>query len=158
MKKIGLVMIVRNESRSLEKCLSLAEKLVDGIYITDTGSTDNTIKIAQKYKLPLYTCAEKTNLSRYGISHGACIDKERIKNIIGYKLDVKKDTGQRPQCGCIQSIDIGMYDTCINGCKYCYANFSQEKVKENCKQYDLDSPLLCGTVGVKDKIAERKMK
>ena len=49
MTTIGLVMIVRNESRSLEKCLSLAEKLVDGIYITDTGSTDNTIKIAQKY-------------------------------------------------------------------------------------------------------------
>ena len=29
MTTIGLVMIVRNESRSLEKCLSLAEKLVD---------------------------------------------------------------------------------------------------------------------------------
>ena len=31
MKTIGLVMIVRNEGRSLEKCLSLAEKLVDEI-------------------------------------------------------------------------------------------------------------------------------
>ena len=31
MTTIGLVMIVKNESRSLEKCLSLAEKLVDGI-------------------------------------------------------------------------------------------------------------------------------
>ena len=39
-------MIVRNESRSLEKCLALAEKLVDKIYITDTGSTDNTVEIA----------------------------------------------------------------------------------------------------------------
>lgn len=49
MTTIGLVMIVKNESRSLEKCLSLAEKLVDGIYITDTGSTDHTIEIARKY-------------------------------------------------------------------------------------------------------------
>lgn len=50
MKTIGLVMIVRNESRSLEKCLSLAEKLVDDIYITDTGSTDKTIEIAQRHR------------------------------------------------------------------------------------------------------------
>ena len=50
MKSIGLVMIVKNESRSLEKCLSRAVKLVDGIYITDTGSTDNTVEIAKKYQ------------------------------------------------------------------------------------------------------------
>ena len=43
MKKIGLVMIVKNESRSLDKCLISAKKLVDEIYITDTGSTDNTL-------------------------------------------------------------------------------------------------------------------
>lgn len=49
MKTIGLVMIVKNEGRSLEKCLSLAEKLVDEIYITDTGSTDTTIEIAQRH-------------------------------------------------------------------------------------------------------------
>ncbi len=46
---IGLVMIVKNESRSLAKCLSRAQKLVDGIYITDTGSTDDTIEIAKRY-------------------------------------------------------------------------------------------------------------
>ncbi len=49
MKTIGLVMIVKNEARSLGKCLSLAGGLVDGIYITDTGSADNTIETAQKY-------------------------------------------------------------------------------------------------------------
>lgn len=50
MKTIGLVMIVKNESRSLEKSLSLAGKLVDEIYITDTGSTDKTLEIAQRYQ------------------------------------------------------------------------------------------------------------
>ena len=49
MKKTGLVMIVRNEGRSLDKCLSLAKTLVDEIYITDTGSTDNTVEIARKH-------------------------------------------------------------------------------------------------------------
>lgn len=50
MKTIGLVMIVKNEGRSLEKCLSRIRKLVDEIYITDTGSTDNTLEIAEKYQ------------------------------------------------------------------------------------------------------------
>lgn len=50
MKTIGLVMIVKNEGRSLEKCLSRVRQLVDEIYITDTGSTDQTLAIAEKYQ------------------------------------------------------------------------------------------------------------
>ena len=72
-------------------------------------------KIARNYQLPIYTCSEKIDLSRYGIQHGACIDKEKIHKLIGYKVDLKKDPGQRRECGCAESIDIGMYDTCIHG-------------------------------------------
>lgn len=49
MKTIGLVMIVKNEAQNLRKCLSRAKKLVDEIYITDTGSTDDTVKIAEEF-------------------------------------------------------------------------------------------------------------
>ncbi len=49
METIGLVMIVKNESRSLRKCLARVKKLVDDIYITDTGSSDNTVKIAEEF-------------------------------------------------------------------------------------------------------------
>ena len=44
--KINLVMIVKNEARSLKKCLQAAKPLVDRILITDTGSTDKTVEIA----------------------------------------------------------------------------------------------------------------
>lgn len=47
--KINLVMIVKNEGRSLQKCLEAAKPLVDEIIITDTGSTDETIKIAKQF-------------------------------------------------------------------------------------------------------------
>ena len=50
-------------------------------------------KIADRYGLPLYTCAEKIDLEKYGIRHAACIDKEKIREIIGYKLDLKKGQG-----------------------------------------------------------------
>ncbi len=114
-------------------------------------------KIAGKYRLPLYTCAEKKDLAHHGIGHGACIDKERIKRIIGYKLDVKKDNGQRPRCGCAESIDIGMYDTCINGCKYCYATGTRESVKRKHEQHDSASPLLIGHLKGDEIIVDKKI-
>ena len=46
--KIFAVLIVKNESAVLERCLESLEG-VDGIYITDTGSTDNTVEIAERY-------------------------------------------------------------------------------------------------------------
>lgn len=102
-------------------------------------------KIAAKYKLPLFTCAEKTDLSRYNIHHASCIDKKKLQDILGYKLDLKKDKGQRKECACIESVDIGMYDTCIHGCKYCYAS-GQESAKTKWKMHDPESPLLIGNL------------
>lgn len=101
-------------------------------------------KIARKYQLPLYTCAEKVHLDRFGISHCTCIDKEKIRRLIGYKLDLKKDAGQRKECRCVESIDIGTYHTCIHGCRYCYAAGTLENAKNKYDQHDPDSPVLTG--------------
>ncbi len=46
--KINLVMIVKNEARSLEKCLRLAKPLVDRMIVVDTGSEDETVEIARR--------------------------------------------------------------------------------------------------------------
>ena len=42
-----------------------------------------------------------------------------------------KDKGQRGECGCVLSKDIGMYNTCSHGCIYCYAITSPEAVRKN---------------------------
>lgn len=115
-------------------------------------------KIAYKNKMEISACAESMDLSKCGIARSCCIDKELIEEIIGCELHAEKDRNQRKECGCIESVDIGCYNTCRNGCKYCYASYSVESVDRSCRNYYLDSPLLCSTLQEGDKVTERKVK
>ncbi len=115
-------------------------------------------QIASKHNLIIESCAEQIDLQETGVRHGSCIDKKLIEKILGCKLIGEKDKNQREECGCFESVEVGTYNTCLNGCKYCYANFSEEWVKENIKCYDPKSPLLCGKVDMDDKITDRKVK
>ncbi len=47
--KITLSMIVKNEEKHLPDCLRTTADLFDEVVIADTGSTDNTVKIAESY-------------------------------------------------------------------------------------------------------------
>ena len=67
---------------------------------------------------------------------GKCIDDDFIRRNLGIEVIKTKDKGQRKECGCVKSIDIGLYDTCIHGCEYCYATQSQNKANENYKNHD----------------------
>lgn len=108
--------------------------------------------------IALQTCAEKADLSEFGIPHGACIDGGMISRILGQPLDTRPDGNQRSGCGCVASVDIGEYNTCLNGCVYCYANHSPEAVRRHAAQHKNDSPLLVGTLTEEDRVSERKMK
>jgi len=46
---VSLCMIVKNEESNLARCLNSVKDIVSEIVIVDTGSTDNTIKIAEDY-------------------------------------------------------------------------------------------------------------
>ncbi len=107
---------------------------------------DGFSKTASQYGIKLFTCAEKIDLSRFGIGHASCIDKGLIEHIIGCRINAEKDSGQRPACGCIESIDIGSYDTCPCGCRYCYAVRSRNAALINNKKHNPHSPVLSGTL------------
>ena len=92
---------------------------------------------ARRYGLRLQTCSETADLSEMGIYHGACIDGELIGRLVKKRPYVQmsmfpedekpvfaRAAGLRGACRCVESIDIGKYDTCSNGCLYCYANRS----------------------------------
>lgn len=115
-------------------------------------------EIAVSNGMEIETCAELMDLSSCGIKHSSCIDKKLIENIIGCPIKVEKDKNQREECGCVESVEIGAYNTCLNGCKYCYANYSEERVKANRALYDVHSPILCSKITDEDKITERAVK
>jgi len=96
------------------------------------------------------TCAIEEDYSSFGISHSKCVDEDLIADLLGlsdvselyphlfseqqqelFKTNVSRrirDRGQRKQCGCALSKDIGQYDTCAHRCRYCYANSSSDDI------------------------------
>ena len=129
-----------------------------------TPSNDEVIElmsyfssVAQSEGIYIDTCAEEYDLSSLGISHAHCIDKQRLERIGDYQLKIGKDKNQRGVCGCIESIDIGMYNTCENGCMYCYANYNPQIALKNHSAHNPDSSLISGEIEDNDKINERKV-
>lgn len=97
-------------------------------------------EIASKNYMQILSCSEKYDLSRYGIKHGKCIDDELIEKIAQKKLNVRKDINQREECGCVQSQDIGQYNTCLHNCVYCYATYNKEIALKNKAKHNPQSP------------------
>ncbi len=62
-------MIVKNEDAYLEKCLESIKDFVDEIIIVDTGSTDKTVEIADRYTDKVYFHPWEGNFSKPGIRH-----------------------------------------------------------------------------------------
>lgn len=101
-------------------------------------------KISHDNGMEIFSCAEKIDFSSYGILPGKCVDDEYIEKVFNLSVSHKKDTAQREACGCVVSKDIGMYDTCLFGCQYCYATTNFKKSEENNRKHDFLSPSLIG--------------
>ena len=150
---LSFVDLYAKNKKSMEelRCFSLTEQDL-------TAFAAEIAQIADRYGMRAASCAEAADWSSVGIEHSCCIDKELIEHISGCKIRAGKDRNQRNECGCIESIDVGAYNTCRNGCRYCYANDSPERVLQNCRLYDAHSPLLCGSLTKDDRMTERDAK
>jgi hypothetical protein len=82
------------------------------------------VSFAEPLGLTIYACSDHS-LQEAGVMPSRCIDGELLAELHPQRLPARtgKDTGQRPECGCTPSVDIGSYAMrCPNGCRYCYAN------------------------------------
>ena len=112
-------------------------------------------RIAQRYGINLQTCCESIEISGIDVASVSCIDRNLIERICGHSINKKKDKSQRPGCRCIQSVDIGVYNTCMNGCIYCYANHSDASIQKNLQKHKPDSDILIGKVESEEVIRDR---
>ena len=115
-------------------------------------------EIAGRYGLYIQTCGTNGDFTKYGIHSSGCMTLKILGSSNNIEFRELKHKGTREGCHCIESRDIGTYDTCLNGCKYCYANKKSEKAFENFKTHDPQSPLLLGHIKETDTIQQGAQK
>lgn len=134
-----------------------------------TPDTEQRISIARKlssiaaeYSVTVYSCCSDY-LAGGGILKGHCIDGSIISSVYGIDLSMFKARPTRRECGCTESVDIGVYDSCPHGCIYCYANSNREKASAFYQEYISDrrltgSEMLSTGMYISDSPADEKEK
>ena len=136
---------------SCEKCVisfaiaykSVAKNLTEIGHVKLTAEeklrlAEALLLIAKEHGVTLCACCELPELYERGIQPISCIDA----GLFG--INAPRDKNQREGCNCAVSIDIGAYNSCMNGCRYCYANHSEAKVRQNYATHRVDSEVLVG--------------
>lgn len=114
--------------------------------------------IAERHGIYLQTCGTDGDYARYGIHPSGCMTLDILGRANEVAFKNMKHRGMRRGCHCIESRDIGAYDTCLNGCKYCYANKSPQKAFENHRYHDPASSLLLGRLKESDVLQQGAQK
>jgi hypothetical protein len=96
--------------------------------------------IALRRGMRLTVCSQR-NYLQPGVDEAACIDVERLTQLAGYRLRAARQ-GNRPQCACWASRDIGAYDTCPHGCVYCYAVETRAAARRYFQRHNPDAEAL----------------
>ena len=113
---------------------------------------ENLGAIAQRYSLWLQTCATRTDYEQFGIHRSGCMTTEIFSQALGIEFKKTPHKGNRLGCACMESRGLGDYNSCPNGCRYCYANKDHAKAQQNYLTHNPDSPLLLGNIQPGDKI------
>ena len=91
--KIGLCQIVKNEAHVIERCLDSVKDFIDYVYISDTGSTDDTIKVINNW---LKTNNIKGQVvthkwQNFAYNRSIVLKELKEKNIVDYILMIDAD-------------------------------------------------------------------
>jgi len=108
------------------------------------GFLSELTALASSRGMKIYSCAGAEDYSDAGIENGSCVDATLINTLWGLDLPTKKDPGQREHCLCAPSKDIGVKDTCVHGCKYCYSTVNDKVAGVHYEEHDPEAPTITG--------------
>ena len=138
-KKIGLCMIVKNESKVIERCLNSVKPLIDYVCITDTGSTDETINVINNWLSNNSIAGQVTSEPWINFAHNRslALAKLREKKEIDYALMIDADEvlqiDQNLDVAKIkESLDKDLYS--IN-CKFGNIEYLRTSISKNSMPY-----------------------
>lgn len=96
-------------------------------------------EIAAARGMSVQACAEEHSFAEAGAPAGACIGATWLQDLFpGRHFESRLDPGQRAHCLCAPSIDVGLPDTCLHGCVYCYAVHGEEVALQRHASHDPD--------------------
>lgn len=106
---------------------------------------------ATSHNIKVQTCYEERDLSEYGFIKDVCLSQN-----LAFKLSGKGfKKWKARECGCVEMVDIGTYNSCNHRCKYCYANYNEDVINKNISKHNVNSSLLIGELENDDIIKNR---
>jgi hypothetical protein len=122
---VSFAQLYAKSARNLAKAgitWRLPEMAEQTALIADLGA------IAAEREIALSLCTQPDLAGLTGAAAARCVDAARLADIAGRPI-AAATKGNRPGCLCAQSRDIGAYDSCVHGCRYCYAVADHEAVQ-----------------------------
>ena len=118
----------------------------------------NIGSIAKKHNMIIQTCATIEDFKQFGILQSGCMTSEILGNANNITFKKVRHSGNSQGCKCIENRNIGDYDTCPNGCKYCYANKNPQIAQENYKKHNPNDLMILGNLKPTDEIQQSNQK
>ncbi len=106
------------------------------------GLLGEMVGMARGYGLQLYSCCEQDHAQVEGIQRNSCVDLQVLRQVTSDPSLDLKSRPTRALCGCVESVDIGSYDTCLFGCAYCYATNHRETAVKHHAAHDPGDTIL----------------
>ena len=83
--KFVLILMVRNESKIIQRCLEAVEGVVDAFCVHDTGSADNTVELANEFIKSRKGCVTSSEWKDFG--HNRSLSFKSARDYVQYGLN-----------------------------------------------------------------------